>query len=179
MDNSKPAELSFAGIRIPLAVQNPERVMLNPDMRTVTVEGGGEAELVDLKALKSVYRYAHRGGLISPEAAGGNMILNIQDSDPGETVFYRVIVNGADLGRTETGPAEIPLSFRGNVRPDSYNRIEIERWHLNRARERYERENNIRQPGPLKIFFPDGNVIRIQLFFSDGKYEISSSLFGN
>lgn len=176
LENSRPAQLSFSGINIPLAVRNPEEVFSNFDGRTVSVKGGRAAEIVDLKIFKSVYRYSLSGDLVSPEDAGYNMILRIEDDKPGEKVFYNVYINGIDTGRTETGPGEIPLKFKNTLRAGSYNRVEIERWTLNRTREKYERENNIRQPDPLKLYFPDDAVLYIQVVFSNGKYRVNTSL---
>jgi hypothetical protein len=93
----------------------------------------------------------------------------VSEQNDREMVFYKVSIDGNESGRTDSGPARLSREFRIKVEANKYHLIKLERWVLNSAKGRYDRENNIRQPKIEEIFIPMNRIVKLKLKF-DGKY---------
>lgn len=176
----KNSHLSIAGMDVPLASAGLSPKMTIADGFAV-IHGDETVEFVDLSAQRGVCVHPTVGRFLKADSAGYNLLIAISDSPDegeshGETVFYKIFIDGAEAGRTETSPAQIPSEFTMKVDAGRYHQIKVERWNLNRSKEKYERENNIRQPRILNVYQPDEFVLKLQYKFIDGKYETVSSI---
>jgi len=140
------------------------------DGRICFISDGMRTEIVDILSMRSLYVYSENVVYAAPETH--NLLIEVVDQkagdDPERRVFYRVLMNGIESGRTDTGPPDTPRVYRTSVSPDTSHVVALERWELNMARKRYERSNNIYQPGPVKIFMPRNLVLGVYLRY-DGK----------
>ncbi len=147
------------------------------DGRMVFVTNGDETEIIDIRSGKSLYHYAKDKELMRPDEY--NLIIQAEDGkasgqDDREMVFYKVYIDGMESGRTDSGPAGLPRELLIKTDANKYHLIKLERWALNAARGRYDRENNIRQPKTEHIFIPMNRIVKLWIRF-DGKnyhYEI-------
>jgi len=147
------------------------------DGRICFITDGKRTEILDILSMRSLYVYSESIVYAAPETH--NLLVEVVDrkagDDPERRVFYRVLVNGVESGRTDTGPPDTPRVYRATVAPDTSHVVALERWELNMARKRYERSNNIYQPGPVKIFMPRNLVLGVYLRY-DGKEYLSTVL---
>jgi len=175
------AFINYNGLCIPVSLSSGLSFRSIVDGRFAVITDGVASELVDLSERKTITVYSDRREYAIPDKY--NLKISVVDALPekcGEggrdTVFYRILINGIEAGRTETGRADIPSNYKGFCEPGSYYSITIERWVLNQTRKRYERANNIMQPGPVRIFIPPGRIILLELRHGNDGYRISRDL---
>ncbi len=153
------------------------RISVVMDNRMVFVTNGDETEIVDVRAGRALYHYANNKEFLMPEEY--NMLIQAEDikvseQDEREMVFYKVFIDGIESGRTDSGPLSLSREFHVKVDANKYHLIKLDRWVLNAAKGRYDRENNIRQPKTEHIYIPMNRIVKISIKF-DGKnyhYEI-------
>jgi len=147
------------------------------DGRLFIISDGEHTEIIDAVAARAVYRYSETAAYRAPTTH--NLELEAVDDTigppSGRMIFYRVMINGRDAGRTDTGPAETRRVFRQSVAAGEYMVLAPERWELNLKRERYERANNILQPEPMRLFVPEGIVLKVSISFDGRSYRVSAS----
>lgn len=148
------------------------------DGRMAFVTNGDETEIADMRSGRALYRYANNKEFLTPESH--NMVIQAVDSrvseqDDREMIFYKVFVNGTESGRTNSGPANLLREFRIKVNANEYHLVKLERWVLNTAKGRYDRENNIRQPQVERIFIPMNRIVKIMVKFDGKKYHFDVS----
>ena len=80
-------------------------------------------------------------------------------------IYYQVIINGVETGRTETTPPNAISSSMIKAEAGKFCLIKAERWELDRIKGRYVRVNNIYQPEELKIFVPENRILRIRFIY--------------
>jgi hypothetical protein len=157
-------------VRTALVLTGKARFLDAPDPRIIFVSDGERTEVIDAATARTVYRYADGVRYRSPGAH--NLEIEAIDDTPGppsgRMIFYKIFINGVEAGRTGTGPAETRRVFRHSVVPGEYIVVVVERWELNMKRERYERANNILQPEHMRLYVPEGLVLRV-LLSSDGR----------
>lgn len=160
------------GISVPITVTGDLRIERFLDDRLLFVTNGRETEIIDIRAGKSLYQYSAAAGFLEPE--GFTLVIQAMDEtaavDDTEMIFYKVFVNGAESGRTDTGPGSITKEFMVKLDSDREYIVKLERWRLHTVRGKYERINNIRQPAPVKVFIPGGRVIRLTARFNGKSY---------
>jgi hypothetical protein len=148
------------------------------DGRLVVVSAGEESEIIDIRAGKSLYQYASGREFMAPDSF--NLLVQVVDSarkdqDEREMIFYKVFVDGIESGRTDTGPAILARETRIMLDPNRYHLIRMERWVLNSAKGRYDRENNIRQPKMQQIYIPMNRIVKLFISFNNRDYVCSVS----
>jgi len=175
---------NFNGSRLPLTMTGDIIIKNIADDRIVFLTNGRDVELMDLAVMKGIYQYAPGVIYMAPE--GYNLVIHAVDeyngsaqSDERDTVFYKVFVNGAEKGRTDTGPAAVNKTYRDLLDPNMHHLVRFERWTLDRARGKYNRDNNLYQPGPLYLFIPGSRVIQIHLKFNGSRYSFQKSVLMN
>ncbi|RPI95958.1 MAG: hypothetical protein EHM32_04405 [Spirochaetales bacterium] len=161
-------------VRISILLTGKARFRDSNDPRMLSVSDGSSTEVVDAATARTVYRYAEGVRYRTPGAH--NLEVEAIDDTPGlpsgRMIFYKVLINGIEAGRTDTGPAQTRRVSRHAVAAGVYQLVAMERWELNLRRERYERANNIMQPEPLRLFVPEGLVLRILLFCDGRSYRV-------
>ncbi len=162
--------LNINGKIIPLSLKGNLFFKEIVDNRILFISNGIETEIIDLQGIKNLYLYSSESQYLMPEdfnliieTSDGNLTKEIKTS-----VFYKIFIDGNEFGRTETGIPSIAKSFKTMLEPNEYHIINLERWELDKKRERYVRANNIYQPHPLKLFVPANRVLKISIIF-DGK----------
>jgi hypothetical protein len=162
--------LNVNGDIINLAISGSPRITEIVGGRIAFISNGEETEIADILVLKNIYGYPPKGKYKRPE--GRNLIIEAVDDtnipDQGKMIFYRLIIDGIEAGRTDTGPSQLPLIISADVRQDCQHIIQLERWELNKVKSKYERVNNINQPGALRLFSPADRIIKIRITH-DGK----------
>jgi hypothetical protein len=162
--------LNINGKIIPLSLKGNLFFKEIVDNRILFISNGIETEIIDLQNIKNLYLYSFESQYLMPEDF--NLIIETSDENVTKeiktSVFYKIFINGHESGRTETGMPSIAKSFKTMLEPNIYHIINLERWELDKRRERYVRANNIYQPHPLKLFIPANRVLRISILF-DGK----------
>jgi len=148
------------------------------DRRVVFVTNGDETEIADMQSGRALYRYANNRELLAPEDY--NMVIQAVDSrvseqNDREMIFYKVFINGNEAGRTDSGPPSLTREFRIKVNANEYHLVKLERWVLNAAKGRYDRENNIRQPRMERFFIPMNRIVKILLQFDGRQYHFNTS----
>jgi hypothetical protein len=139
--------------------------------RMVLITNGDVTEIIDIISGRDVYGYSNKKELQMPDEY--NLAVDIHDSkvseqDDREMVFYKVFLDGIESGRTDSGPAALSREFRVKIDVNKYHILKLERWILNAAKGRYERENNIRQPKTEQIYMPMNRIVKINIT-CDGK----------
>jgi hypothetical protein len=143
------------------------------DGRMVFVTNSIETEIVDIRSGKNLYRYANDKEFQMPDEY--NLIIQAEDSqvseqDDRDMVFYKVFIDGIESGRTDSGPARLTREFRIKVDMNKYHLVKLERWALNAARGRYDRENNIRQPKIENLFIPMNRIVKMVIKYNNKNY---------
>jgi len=166
---------------IELSLQGSARLGEIRDKRVLEVYNDVDIELVDLAAKKSVYQFGRFKSYAIPDDY--NVVISIVDDGGPESsdwkdemVFYRVIIDGIESGRTDTGLSCLSRLYRGSVEPGQYHMVSLERWNLNRTKGKYERMNNISQPETKKIYFPINRIIKIDILYDRKHYHSHCSL---
>ena len=93
-----------------------------------------------------------------------------QDRDDREMIFYKLIIDGVDAGRTDSGPSALARELKIILEPNRYHLVRLERWTLNPSKGRYDRENNIRQPKMQQIYIPMNRIVKVVITFDGREY---------
>lgn len=181
----RPSGLDVNGVNIPLTVTGSRYIDHIIDGRFVFVSNGTEIEIIDILAERNIYLY--REGKVFPAGTEYNIILEFSDStelnkSPGDSdnmIYYEVILNGAESGRTETAPSIVAKTSTLKAEPGKYCLIRAERWELDKVKGRYVRANNIYQPEELKIFVPENRIIKVIFGFNGERYNINQRVYDN
>ncbi len=164
--------LNFNGEMMPLLLDGSATIKAGMDERILFVSNGCDTEIIDITAMRSLYLYSSETAYAVPGEY--NLIIEAVDLEAGaagdEKIFYRVTVNGIETGRTDTGPAVAPRIFKTRVTTGRYAVVMMERWELDTGKERYVRSNNIKQPGPLRIYMPENLVMSLRLRYTGRGY---------
>jgi hypothetical protein len=170
--------LNVDGKNLPLPVGPSARIvavvqewlLVVTDDESTVIADARECRLLAARALKrqlarpAEYNFEF---LCADESAAG---------DPSAAVFYKVFIDGAEAGRTDSGPAGTPRRFRTKLDAAAVHVVKAERWELNRLKEKYERANNINQPTAVKVLVPAGAVLRLDCIMAEGGYRFTSAL---
>lgn len=171
-ENSSYYYLNVNGKEIPLSLKGSPSFHEIVDNRILFISDGIETEVIDLQNIKSLYLYSTESRYLMPEDF--NLIIETSDEnltkDIKTSVFYKIFINGKESGRTETGMPNTAKSFKTMLEPNSYYIVNLERWELDKRKERYIRANNIRQPHPLKLFIPAQRVLKMIILFNGKTY---------
>jgi hypothetical protein len=169
--------VSMGGRLVPVSLESGERFAIRAflDRRIAVVTNGETAELIDILAEKSLYQYHAERDYLPPGEF--NLEITVLDDVQTESIvrdmlFYKVFINGAESGRTDTGPAGLERSFRTLLDADGEYLVTLERWVLNQARGRYERANNVLQPKTRRIYIPMNRIIGMRLRFDGTEYHV-------
>lgn len=175
--NSGPL-LALNEITVPLSLQGDGNYRIREvlDNRLVLVSSGDVTEVFDLRVGRSLYQYATDYEFLEPD--GYNMIIQAADErgqvlDDREMIFYKVIIDGVENGRTDSGPAGLAREMKVMLEPNRYHQIRLERWLLNSGKGRYDRENNIRQPKMKEIYIPLNRIVKLVVTFNSKEYSYS------
>jgi len=165
----------FNEISVPLALRAdaPLRIREVLDRRLVLVTSGEETEVIDIRTGKSLYQYATDYEFLEPD--GYNVVIQAVDDrgaeqEEREMIFYKVIIDGVESGRTDSGPAGLAREMKLMLEPNRYHQVRLERWLLNPGKGRYDRENNIRQPKMKEIFIPLNRIVKLVISFNNKEY---------
>ncbi len=177
--------LDVNGVKIPLTVTGNRYIDRVLDGRFVFVSNGSENEIIDILSGRNFYMY--REGKVLPASVEYNLILEFIDStelnkspaDSDNMIYYDVILNGVESGRTETAPPVLAKTSTLKAEAGKYCLIRAERWELDKVKGRYIRANNIYQPEELKIFVPENRIIKIRFDFNGEKYFIEQHVYEN
>lgn len=174
--------INYNGLKIPVMLKGAQiRDIL--DNRLVLLTDGTDVEVCDIAAGKSIYQY--REGIVYDKGENFNVLLEFYDlrddvipaGEEKKMVYYNVVVNGHDIGRTETGHGSLVKQMQARVNAGNYNIITAERWELDKSRGRYLRVNNINQPEEIRIFVPFNRVVKIEYNYDGIYYNISQNVF--
>jgi hypothetical protein len=160
---------------VPLSLQGEESMRIREvlDRRLVLVSLGEVTEIIDMRTGRSLYQYATNYDFLEPD--GFNMIIQAvdgtrTDQDDREMIFYKVIIDGVESGRTDSGPAGLAREMKLMLEPNRYHQVRLERWILNPGKGRYDRENNIRQPRMKEIYIPMNRIVKLVITFNNKDY---------
>ena len=178
----KQGYIDYNGTTIPHMITGEMKITNIIDSRILFISNGKTTEVIDLLSCAGFYQYAdNQWPDFSDEY---NLILEFTDkntrtddaAESGSTVYYEIVIDGAEDNRTETGRGEISKLFHAELAPGKYHIIKPERWELDKSKGRYMRVNNIYQPGELKILVPEKRIIKVRLEFDGSVYRISQSV---
>ena len=171
-ESSSNYYLNVNGDEIPLSLKGSPSFKEIIDGRILFISNGAETEIIDIQNIRNLYLYSAESQYLAPVDC--NLIIEASDEavtkDIKDSVFYKIFINGKESGRTETGMPNAPKSFRTMLEPNAYYIVNLERWELDRRRERYIRANNIRQPQPIKLFIPAQRVLKVIILFNGKTY---------
>lgn len=142
--------------------------------RILTVVSGETKELIDLGTMKNIYGFGKNN---SAEISEENLHVEVMDAIRDKMnvmLYYKVFVDGAYSGRTDTGVAGQARRYSVKISDDEYHVIRLERWELNEGKNTYERTNNIHQPKPVKVFLPLHRAMKLMVVRERGGYSSSS-----
>jgi hypothetical protein len=165
--------LNELSVPLSLTEEGPLRIREVVDGRIVLVSSLSETEVVDIRTGKSLYQYATAYEFLEPE--GFNLVIqavdiNVPDPNDRDMIFYKVIIDGVESGRTDSGPAGLAREMKVMVEPNRYHSVRLERWILNSGKGRYDRENNIRQPKSQHLYIPLNRVVKLIITFNNKDY---------
>jgi hypothetical protein len=87
-------------------------------------------------------------------------------------IYFRIFINGREVGRTNTGVPGVLFSYSLLCEPDQHHVVRMERWRLDRSDGVYKRENNIMQPEQVKLFVPVDRIMKIAVNYDGRRYRI-------
>lgn len=174
--------IDYNGTVIPHMLTGEIKITNIIDSRILFISDEKTTEVVDLFSGAGFYQYAENQW---PDFSDKyNIIIEFTDkimkdydtAVSGSTVYYEIIIDGADESRTETGRGEISKFFHADLEPGKYHIIKPERWELDKNKGRYIRVNNIYQPGELKILIPENRIIKVRFEFDGSEYKVNQSV---
>ena len=168
--------VSFGGNVIPCGI-DARRISNVIGRQIAVVTDGSISEIIDVQRGKNVYAFSRGVNFAFPESY--NLVFEAADTVQlsavdNRVIFYKMFINGAEAGRTETGIAPVSKVFTVNLDSGKYHVISPERWELDRKKEEYVRMNNVYQPKPVKIYVPENRVVKLLFFFDGKEYRVSS-----
>jgi hypothetical protein len=162
-------------LTVPLSLKadGPYRIREVLDGRLVLVSAGDETEVIDIRTGKSLYQYATDYKFLAPD--GYDLVIQAVDigepeQNDREMIFYKVMIDGVETGRTDSGPASLVREMKVMLEPNRYHNVRLERWVLNSGKGRYDRENNIRQPKMRQIYIPLNRIVKLVITFNNKEY---------
>jgi len=174
--------IDYNGLSIPILLTGKLKISEVIDSRIAVISGESGTEIVDIIAGRSIYQY--KGNSIPDLPDEYNVILEFADniinpditSDPENSIYYEIQVDGVDENRTETGRGELSKTFYTKLDSGEYHILRPERWELDKSKGRYSRMNNIYQPSELKIYVPENRILKIRIEFNGTGYSINQSV---
>ncbi len=172
-------EVSFNGRVMNLEIGSVHRVFSLGGGKILLENSRNEFQIFDTVAWKNVFFFNESlSSKSSPFPAGKNLMVTFVDAgkrkdrfDLGDYVFYSISIDGREVMRTDSGPGDVSKEIFFRAEEGRITLVKIERWVLNRELKRYVRENNVRQPGVLKLFIPANSEIRLNVLFNGDSYE--------
>ena len=169
--------LNFDGNIIPCGIDaHSISHLINGQIAIVT--DGNVSEIIDIQRGQNVYAFSHGVNFAIPESY--NLVFEGADTMQSATtdnkiIFYKIFIDGVEVGRTETGIAPVSKVFTVSLDSGKYHVISPERWELDRKKEEYVRMNNVYQPKPVKVYVPENRIIKLLFFFDGKEYRFSSA----
>ncbi len=168
--------VSFNGRVIHLEFSGLEGVSSLGDRKLLFKNGQGDFQIFDIVMWKNVF--FENGNHYSGSFLGDkNLVIVFSDSRSGNekfsfgpSVFYSISFDDGEAGRTISGTQDMERDIFFKVATGRMVSLKIERWVLNSDLKRYVRENNVRQPGILRVFIPRGGFVRLNVSFDGAKY---------
>jgi hypothetical protein len=169
-------EITGNGMAIPLSLQKNCRFRQIVSERLLIASDDVDTEVVDLVEGKSIHLFSSSKVFLEPEEY--NLQASATDapangSVSGEMIFYKVYIDGAYAGRTETTPASLSAIFRHRVDADGQHLVKMERWELDRKGSQYRRANNIRQPDEVKLQVSPKRIMALHMVFNGEAYTVT------
>jgi hypothetical protein len=174
--------LNCNGDTVPCSFTSSRTISNIIDRRLAVITDGAVSELIDIRRKMNLYRYGRDVNFAVPDAY--NLVFQALDEknaentpvSEGNLIFYKIIIDGIESGRTETGISNLLREYALMVEPGRYHIVTAERWELDKKKQQYARVNNIMQPKPMKLYIPENGIIRIRLSFRDGEYGVQAGL---
>jgi hypothetical protein len=174
--------LNCNGETVPCSFTSSRTISNNIDRRLAVITDGAVSELIDIRRKMNLYRYGRDENFAVPDAY--NLVFQALDEKnaenspaaEGNLIFYKIIIDGMESGRTETGLGNLMREYALMVEPGRYHIVTAERWELDKKKQQYVRVNNILQPKPMKLYIPENGIIRIRLSFRGGEYSVHAGL---
>lgn len=170
--------LNINGRILPLTITGEIRIQRVTDNRLVFITNSDETEIVDTERAESIYQYSSQGSYAVP--GDHNLVISIREEISGSEmpgahsmIFYKVYIDGIETGRTETGESGSGKYLRTSAVPGRYHVVRLERWELNRKRDRYKRSNNLYQPKKIGIYIPPKRIIEVEVNYNGTGYGFS------
>ncbi len=163
------------GVKTPVTLGGTPKFGNLLEGRIMVIVSGEKKELIDLGIMKNVHGFGGSDG--HDGLAEENLYIEATDhtSDTMTTlVYYKVFINGAYIGRTDTGPAGQNRTYSMKLSENEYHIVKLERWELHEGKNSYERANNINQPAPVKLFLPQHRATKLVLVRERKGYRSSS-----
>lgn len=166
---------------VPCGLSGFDLTLRNIENRLVLAGDGRSWELFDIKAFRSIGSFPVNGTAALPEDC--NLIFTACDELPlgksknqnnDSLIFYKIFINNAEEGRTQTGSNILPKTFEAWLTPGEYHLIYAERWELDRKKSEYVRANNVYQPGSVKLYMPENRILKLRALFNGKEYYITS-----
>lgn len=171
-------QVTYRGTTVPVSLRGRVFIENVADNRLVFCVNGLEKEIIDVVKGVNLYRYGSAVSYAIP--VEHNLQCVVTDEVPGSSadkpVFFRIFVNGHDMGRTESGLPEVEKRVRLMVSDNEKLVIQLERWELEGDSGRYRRANNIRQPKPFRLVVHPHRIVEIKMLWDGRQYRVSSSL---
>ncbi len=144
------------------------------DNRMIFITDSAYTEIIDISQMKSLYFYSLNRECL--QKFDYNIHIDIIDTfrksitDQDRMVFYKIFIDGVEVGRTETGHSEVEKTIKLMVEPGMHHVIKLERWELNAVKNKYERLNNIYQPQEKRLYISSGRVYSISIVNKGREY---------
>ncbi len=170
----------FRDVKLPVSIENPASIETLGANGLAGVGNGTVSEIVDYVRGASLY-------VFSPELrpalpAEFNLLVEAWDEAIEDTrhnsenlVFYKIFLDGAEAGRTDTGLSILPRRSVYSCKAGEYHILRAERWKLDAESGVYRRENNIMQPDAVKFYLPLNRIIKLGIVRGAIKYRVSIS----
>ena len=169
--------VNFQNNRIPTTIRENVSFKQILDDGIAIVTNNEYNEIIDFIRSKNIYSYHETAGPVIPEEY--NLIIEIINDIPNlargredDMIYYRVYLNGNEVGRTDTGMPGVKFEYTLSCDPDSYHIIKIERWKLDRSDNTYKRENNIVQPDQIRLYVPINRLMKIAMNYDGRNYAV-------
>lgn len=172
------------GVKVPLKIAGTNiSLKQSVDNRIIFISSNQGVELVDMKNNKSIYFYSESESgsteLVKP-IIKENVIISCVDLGTARLnmgyEYYKIIINGKEVGRTETALPPVQKSFVLTLKAGEYNLIQLERMVLDKDEGVYKRANNVYQPKPLQVLIPRGHYFFLNYKYTGTKYQVEKKL---
>ena len=169
--------VNYRDIRTPTTIK--ENIKFEQILKhgLVIVSNNEYSEIIDFIRSKNVYSYSDNVRPVVPDKY--NLIIEIVDDvldlakgKEHDMIYYKIFLNGKEVGRTNTGIAGLKLEYTLLCEPNNHHIIKMERWRLDKVSGAYKRENNIMQPDPVKLYVPLNRLMKIAVNYDGKKHTI-------